>query len=81
MELGKKSGKISTAGRQETLWWNQEVQEKLKDKRKAKKVYGIPSEMMQASWMQVTCMNYQVVSVKYNERNIQHSTNFETTTN
>ena len=24
MELGETSGKISTAGRQETWWWNQE---------------------------------------------------------
>ena len=39
MKLGKTSGKISTAGRRETWWWNQEVQEKLKDKRKAKKVW------------------------------------------
>ena len=37
MELGETSGKISTAGRRETWWWNQEVQEKLKDKRNAKK--------------------------------------------
>ena len=49
MELGETLGKISTTGRRETWWWNQEVQEKLKDKRNAKK-YGIPSEMMQASW-------------------------------
>ena len=35
MELGKK---ISTAGRRETWWWNQEVQEKLKDKINAKKI-------------------------------------------
>ena len=39
MELGETSEKISTAGRRETWWWNQEVQEKLKDKRKAKKVW------------------------------------------
>ena len=39
MELGKTSGKISTAGRRETWWWNQEVQEKLKHKEKAKKVW------------------------------------------
>ena len=49
MELGETSGKISTAGRRETWWWNQEVQEKLKGKRKAKKIW-VPSEMMQASW-------------------------------
>ena len=36
-ELGETSGKVSTAGRRETCWWNQEVQEKLKDKKKAKK--------------------------------------------
>ena len=45
MELGKTSGKISTAGGRETWWWNREVQEKLKGKRNAKKVcqrYGIP---------------------------------------
>ena len=41
MELGETSGKISTAGRRETWWWNQEVQEKLKDKRNAKKVWDI----------------------------------------
>ena len=40
MELGKTSGKDSTAGRRETWWWNQEVQVKLKDKRKAKKVWN-----------------------------------------
>ena len=40
MELGETSEKISTAGRLETWWWNQEVQEKLKDKRKAKKVWN-----------------------------------------
>ena len=39
MELGETSGKISTAGRRETWWRNQEVQEKLKDKRNAKKVW------------------------------------------
>ena len=38
-KLGKTSGKVSTAGRQETWWWNQEVQEKLKDKKKAKKAW------------------------------------------
>ena len=38
MELGETSKKISSAGRRETWWWNQEVQEKLKDKRNAKKV-------------------------------------------
>ena len=36
-ELGKTSGKVSTAGRREMWWWNQEVQENLKDKKKAKK--------------------------------------------
>ena len=39
-ELGETSGKISTAGRRETWWWNQEVQEKLKDKKKAKKAWA-----------------------------------------
>ena len=39
MELGETSGKISTAGRRETWWWNQEVQEKLNDKRNAKKIW------------------------------------------
>ena len=38
-ELGETSGKVSTAGRRETWWWNQEVQEKLKDKKKAKKAW------------------------------------------
>ena len=38
-ELRKTSGKVSTAGRRETWWWNQEVQDKLKDKKKAKKVW------------------------------------------
>ena len=38
MELSETSEKISAASRQETWWWNQEVQEKLKDKRNAKKV-------------------------------------------
>ena len=38
-ELGKTSRKVSTAGRRETWWWNQEVQEKLKDKKKAKKAW------------------------------------------
>ena len=47
-ELGEISGNVSTAGRRETWWWNQEVQEKLKDKKKAKK-HGIPLEIMQAS--------------------------------
>ena len=36
-KLGETSGKVSTAGRRETWWWNQEVQEKLKNKKKAKK--------------------------------------------
>ena len=40
MELGETSRKISTAGRWESWWWNQEVQEKLKDKRNAKKVWN-----------------------------------------
>ena len=39
MELGEASGKVRSAGRRETWWWNQEVQEKLNDKRKAKKVW------------------------------------------
>ena len=39
-ELGETSGKVSTAGRRETWWWNQEVQEKLKDKKKSKKAWG-----------------------------------------
>ena len=38
-ELGETSGKVSTAGRWETWWWNQDVQEKLKDKKKAKKAW------------------------------------------
>ena len=38
-ELGETSEKISTAGRREMWWWNQEVQEKLKDKKKAKKTW------------------------------------------
>ena len=38
-ELGETSGKVSMLGRQETWWWNQEVQEKLKDKKKAKKAW------------------------------------------
>ena len=36
-ELGEISGKVSTAGRRETWWWK--VQEKLKDKKKAKKAW------------------------------------------
>ena len=39
MELGETLGKISTPGRRKTWRWNQEVQEKLKDKRKLKKVW------------------------------------------
>ena len=39
MELGETSGKMSTAGKRETWLWNQEVQEKLKDKRNAKKLW------------------------------------------
>ena len=35
MELDETLGKVSMAGRRETWWWNQEVQEKLKDKRKS----------------------------------------------
>ena len=38
-ELGKTSGKLSTTGRRETWWWNQDVQEKLKNKKKAKKAW------------------------------------------
>ena len=38
-ELGETSGKVSTAGKRETWWWNQEVKEKLKDKEKAKKAW------------------------------------------
>ena len=40
-ELGETSGKVSTTGRRETWWWNQEVQEKLKNKKKAKKAWDI----------------------------------------
>ena len=40
MELGETSGKVSTADRRETWWWNQEVQEKSKDKRNAKKLWN-----------------------------------------
>ena len=39
-ELGETSGKVSKAGRRETWWWNQEVQEKLKNKKKAKKAWN-----------------------------------------
>ena len=39
MELGETLGKVSGAVRRETWWWNQEVQEKLKDKRKAEKIW------------------------------------------
>ena len=38
-ELDEISGKVSTAGRRETWWWNQEVQEKVKDNKKAKKAW------------------------------------------
>ena len=38
-ELGKTSRKVSTAGRRETWWWNQEIREKLKDKKKPKKAW------------------------------------------
>ena len=38
-ELGKTSGKVSTAGRRESWWCDQEAQEKLKDKKKAKKAW------------------------------------------
>ena len=41
MALGETSGIISTAGRRKTWWWNQEVQEKQKDKRNDKKVWDI----------------------------------------
>ena len=37
--LAETSGKVSTAGRRETWWWNQGVQKKLKDKKKAKKAW------------------------------------------
>ena len=39
MELGETSGKVCTAGRRETWWLDQEVQEKPKDKRNAKMVW------------------------------------------
>ena len=39
MEFGETSGNVSTAGRRETWWWNKEVQEKIKNKREAKKVW------------------------------------------
>ena len=38
-KLGETSGNVSTVGGRETWWWNQEVQEKLKDKKKAKKAW------------------------------------------
>ena len=38
-ELGKTSGKVSTVDKRETWWWNQEVQVKLKDMKKAKKAW------------------------------------------
>ena len=41
MELDKTSGKVSTAGRRQTWWWNQKVYEKLKDKIKVKNVWAI----------------------------------------
>ena len=39
MQLSETLGKISTTGRREMWWWNQEVKKKLKDKRNAKKVW------------------------------------------
>ena len=38
-KLAETSGKVSTAGRRKTWWWNQEIQEKLKDNKKAKKTW------------------------------------------
>ena len=40
MELGETSEKINAAGRRKTWWWNQEVEKKLKDKRKSKKEWN-----------------------------------------
>ena len=40
-ELGETLGKVSTAGRRETWWWNQEVKVKLKNKKKTKKAWDI----------------------------------------
>ena len=40
MELGETLEKVNTAGQWEMWWWNQEVQEKLKNKRKAKKAWN-----------------------------------------
>ena len=40
MELGETSEKVNTAGQWEMWWWNQEVQKKLKNKRKAKKAWN-----------------------------------------
>ena len=45
MELGETSGKVNTSNKREAWWWNQDVQEKSKNKRKLKK-YGIPPEVM-----------------------------------
>ena len=39
-KLGETSGNVSMVGRRETWWWNQEFQEKLKDKKKAKKAWN-----------------------------------------
>ena len=39
-KLGETSGKVSTAGRRETWWWNQEVKVKLKNKKKTKKAWN-----------------------------------------
>ena len=41
MELRETSGKISTADRREMWWWNQEVREKLKHKRNAKRIWDV----------------------------------------
>ena len=45
MKLGETSEKVSATGRRETWRWNQEVQEKLKDKKKAKKVWDTKSKL------------------------------------
>ena len=38
MELGETSGKVNNASeKRKTRWWNQKVQKKIKNKRKAKK--------------------------------------------
>ena len=70
-KLGETSEKISTAGRRETWWWNQGVQEKLKDKKKAKKAWDTIRDDTRVSQKVMSPVNFNRFNLHIFSRNFK----------